>query len=303
MRDVSCEELCKRVQAGIDVKDNMEHLYLREKGLIEWLAKKHYHDNDYEDLCQVGYLGLDKAAKDYDPTAGCTFSHYAAKRIEWYMVSYMKDCGSVIRIPSYMYDRIKSYKKVLSEYYAAHDESPDSEYLMKELNLNAEQTEDIERVISILTNTVSLDEKASVDDHGDTALTLSDVIADPEDQIELILDDIERKELREVLIEILNSLHGREPEVLRKRYFEGKTCTKCSQELGISAQRVAQVEKRGLNRIRKTKAEVLQPYVNDIAFANGLKDTGLKSFRYHGFESSVERDVIRLERVRKHGNS
>lgn len=292
MNGVSCEELCNRIQNNIDVKSNMEKLYLQEKHLIEMLAKKHCHESDYEDLCQVGYLGLDKAAKTYDPAAGSAFYNYAAKRIEWSMLRYLKENGNAIRIPSYMYERVREYKQMISEYCSIHGDYPDAEYIMQKLNLSSEQIDDIERAINTLSKSMSLDQ--CIDSESDD-LTLSDVIADPDNQIDVMLDDIERAELRDALIEIIDSLHGREPEILKKRYFEGKSSIKCSQELGVSSQYVIKVEHNGLDRIRKTKAEKLKPYVSDIVYANGLKDTGITSFRYRGFESSVERDVMLLE--------
>ena len=198
-----------------------------------------------------------------------------------------------------MYDRVKAYKKLISEYCAEHGEHPDSKYIMKELHFSNDMIDEIKRVIIILTKNQSLDEAISSDSDD---YTLADVIPDPNNQIELKLDEIERTELRDTLIDILDSLHGREPEILKKRYFEDEASTACGKELGISAQRVSQIEHDGLKRIRDTKARVLQPYIEDIAFSNGLKDTGLHSFKCHGFESSVERDVIRLEKAKSHRN-
>ena len=109
------------------------------------------------------------------------------------------------------------------------------------------------------------------------------------------MDDIEGQELKETLWGIVDGLPGREPEVLRLRYENGKTLQGCSEVMGVTPERVRVVEERGKRRIRETKRSELLPYLRDYILQHGLKGTSLSSYRNHGFNSSVELTVEHLE--------
>jgi len=70
-------------------------------GLVRQVAH-HYANRSkepYEDLQQVGYLGLIRAIEKYKPNQGCTFSSFAVPSIRGEILHYLRDKGSTVRIP------------------------------------------------------------------------------------------------------------------------------------------------------------------------------------------------------------
>ena len=82
------------------------------------------------------------------------------------------------------------------------------------------------------------------------------VYSDGEDSV-LVLDQVfdktntEDKWIEDVsLFDAIERLEQREKDILKKRYFEGKTQTEVSQEIGISQAQISRLEKNAINRIR-----------------------------------------------------
>ena len=265
-------------------------LYQNNIAFIEKIAYQYDSMDMFDDLCQEGYFGIEQAAKRYNPDKGASFLTYAYEWIRAFMSRYVRYNRGFARIPNFMYERIRNYKRTIDSYRKKYGKDPDSEYLIQKLHITDDQMDEIRNAIALLSSDMSLEQPITED-----GLTVADVLQGDTNQIDDLMDDIERDELKTVLWGIVDKLHGKEPDVLHLRYEQGKTLNECGKELGISGERVRQYEVSGMRRIRKTKRRELQPYIEDIIFSQGLKGTGLKSFKNSGFESAVERAVIRIE--------
>ena len=281
------EALVLQYQQGRDVNGCLEELYLNNMRLLKRYAKKYANSNDLEDLRQQAYIGLQTAAEKWKPDTGASFSTYAVNFIIRSIIRYKLECEKGIRVPEFMCSRIAHFDKAYMKYRDEHGKEPPDSYMMKVLNLTQDQIDEVKRVKSLMIID-SLD--MPVDEEGNTI-----EVVDAENGIDNLMDDIERQELKEKLWGIVDGLPGREPEVLRLRYKNGKTLQGCSEVMGVTPERVRVVEERGKRRIRETKSRELTPYLHDFILQHGLRGTSLKSYCDHGFSSSVELTVEHLE--------
>lgn len=121
-----------------------------------------------------------------------------------------------------------------------------------------------------------------------------DLVPDPTDDYEPEELRIYREQLHEDLERCLSTLEEREQRVIRSRYWDGKTLKEVGQEIGVSYQRVRDIERHGFFRMRKDKR--LQVYRNEILETSAYSGTGLSSFRHSG-SSSVERTAEIIEHI------
>ena len=286
------EELVYQYQ---NTNDNrfLSELYQQNLYLIKSIAAKYNVHDQFEDLCQEGFLGLNCAADRYDPKADSSFVTYAKYWIRHYILSYCENNSSLLRVPFWMQERVREYRDIISGYKKAHGYDPDADYIINKLNITFDELDDIRFTIDILSSNTSLEQNL----YDDEKETIADTVPDPDNQIDDLLDDIQRQELKKVLWNIVDSLKGKEPDVLRLRYQQGKTLHECSSKLDISPERVRQYEFSGVRRIRNTRRKALEPFVSDLVYRQGLRSTGLKSYKNNSFTSSVERDAITLESI------
>jgi hypothetical protein len=128
--------------------------------------------------------------------------------------------------------------------------------------------------------------------------TLQDFLRDDRDQIGEVLERIHREELHSAIEKELEEIPEREAAVIRKRYFEGMTLKEAGKHIGVTPERVRQLEARALRKLRRPQAaRRLNIYFTDGgAYSAGLRGTGLTSFK-NSQSSSQERAIIRLEEI------
>jgi RNA polymerase sporulation-specific sigma factor len=121
----------------------------------------------------------------------------------------------------------------------------------------------------------------------DGSLTLGDTITDEsaEAAMEQVQDEWQRALLRECLEGCLSGCPVDQAEVIRARFFEGKTLQAIADQREVPRERIRQLEAKGMRQFRKwSNLKKLQPYL-EAADCHGY---GLQSFRDHGYVSRVE---------------
>lgn len=109
------EQLVIRIQAGIDVADNMLQLWQQNQGIIGKLAVKYSNLAESEDLKQEGYIALCTAVDHYRPDEGTSFLTYAAFWIKQRMLRYGQYNGTV-RISVGAREQARQYKRMVSSF-------------------------------------------------------------------------------------------------------------------------------------------------------------------------------------------
>ena len=190
-----------------------------------------------DDLFQVGCIGLMKAIDNFCPDFNVRFSTYAVPMIMGELRRYLRDSGS-IRVSRSMRDL--AYKAMQAREKLTNDNSkePTIEQIAKEIDA---KREDVVIALEAVSDPISLYEPV-FSESGDT-IYMMDQIGDNNDDRNW-LDEIA---LKEAII----GLDDREKNILRLRFFRGKTQVEVAQEIGISQAQVSRLEKGALGKIKK----------------------------------------------------
>lgn len=190
-----------------------------------------------DDLFQVGCIGLMKAIDNFSTDFNVRFSTYAVPMIMGELRRYLRDSGS-IRVSRSMRDL--AYKAMQAREKLTNDNSkePTIEQIAKEIDA---KREDVVIALEAVSDPISLYEPV-FSESGDT-IYMMDQIGDNNDDRNW-LDEIA---LKEAII----GLDDREKNILKLRFFRGKTQVEVAQEIGISQAQVSRLEKGAPGKIKK----------------------------------------------------
>lgn len=210
------------------------------------------------DLIAAGNLGLIEAAKRFDPDKNVKFISYAVWWIRQAIMQTIFQQTGALRIPvkeSLFIAKVKETYEKLKEEFARE---PTEEEIAKRLNTSVKK---VKNALSIVRLPISLD--MPLGEGGEEDFTLLDVLSKKgtEDIEKNIIEETVHKELESML----NVLDDREKEIIKMRYGlddqEPKTLEEVGEILGISRERVRQLEQRAL---KKLKAVALKKHLKDF---------------------------------------
>lgn len=230
------EELFKQVMSG-----NKEARELYIKGnlrLVLSIIQRFSNSNEnVDDLFQIGCIGLMKAIDNFDITQNVKFSTYAVPMIIGEIRRYLRDNNS-IRVSRSLRDI--AYKAIYTKeaLMKQSDKEPTIEDIAKELDMNPE---DIVYALDAIQHPLSLYEPV-YSEGGDT-LYIMDQVSDKKNREDNWVEEIS-------LNSAIKKLPHRESNIIRLRYFEGKTQMEVAEEIHISQAQVSRLEKSALKNMR-----------------------------------------------------
>jgi RNA polymerase sigma-B factor len=192
-----------------------------------------------DDLDQVAYLGLLKAARSYRPDTGTPFLAYAVPTIRGEVKRYFRDCSWTVRIPRRLQELQGSIASVRPQLVQDLQRDPTLEELAEAVGTDVAE---IEAAIAAdgCFSVLSLDRPVD----GESTANLADTIADEEDS------SFERTEAVAVLEPVLNELTPRERKILELRFIEGHTQADIGIEIGVSQMQVSRLLRGILDKLR-----------------------------------------------------
>lgn len=194
-----------------------------------------------DDIFQAGCIGLIKAIDNFDLSVGVKFSTYAVPMIVGEIKRFVRD-GNSLRVARSIRDTAYQALKAREEIEKRHEEAT-MEKIAKEMKVAVSE---VVYALDAISDTVSLYDPV-YSKNGDELL-LVDQIGDEKNTDELWTENA-------AISTAIELLEERERKIITLRYFEGKTQTEISKEVGISQAQVSRLEKNALKEIKaKIKA-------------------------------------------------
>jgi RNA polymerase sigma-B factor len=193
----------------------------------------------YEDLLQVGYVGLLKAINNYDPAAGTGLAGYALPCVSGEIKRYFRDKRWQVHVKRSLQELRLSAKNVTAELTQTLGHAPSDAEIADRLNVTEDELREVRRA-ELAFQSSSLDAPLA-DDEG--RARLADLIGAEDPQLEHVLD-------MEAVWKSMSGLPAREQQLVLLRFYGNMTQAEIGKHLGISQMHVSRLLADALEYLR-----------------------------------------------------
>lgn len=214
---------------GDDYCCDLDNIVAKHTGLVKSIALRlsHVYGEEAEDLIQIGYIGLIKAAERFEPERGLRFSTYAVPLIAGEIKSQMRDRG-VIKISRNIKADAAAVRKVENMFLSENGRSPKLSELSEITGFT------FERVTQALQ---AADAMNNIEEAGSAEITADSVTNNSEEDKNVTRID---------LASVINSLEPKARQIMVLRYYKDMTQSQVAEIIGISQVQVCRIERKSL---------------------------------------------------------
>ncbi len=223
-----------------------DHLIRANLRLVISVAQKHKGFGvPFADLIQEGNIGLMRAVEKFDYRMGYKFSTYAHWWIRQAVGRAITDQSRTVRVPTHMYENMRKLNKASDSLWQKHGRKPTPKELASEMGVDSES---IDRLRAVK-NSQSISLETPIGQEGSQLADFVEDVTTPQPAEEAV-----RGLLRSQLFKVLDSLSPRERRVIELRYGlddgDSQTLTEIGEELGLTRERIRQIQKEALAKLR-----------------------------------------------------
>lgn len=232
------KELLKLAQEGD--KESRDKLVSQNMGLVYSTARRFTARGcEIEDIIQIGVIGLIKSIDRFNLQMDVCFSTYAVAMIVGEIKRYLRDDG-MIKVSRSIKENGINIDRAIKKLQIRLNRDPTIDEISAETGISVEDiavAQDAMREVDSIQRPV-----AGCDSEGETCI--EDRLVCENDESENVINSIVCKNL-------MDSINGREREIIVLRYFERKTQTEIAKRMGISQVQVSRIEKKVLMNFKK----------------------------------------------------
>jgi len=224
LRDATCEVLVNRYRP-----------------LVKSCVRRFQNSPEpYEDLLQVGYVGLIKAINNYDPEAGTGLAGYALPCVSGEIKRYFRDKRWQVHVKRSLQELRLAVRAASAELTQVHGRVPSDAELADKMDISEDQLREV-RQAELAFQSSSLDAPASEEDG---RASLADLIGAEDPHLEQVLD-------MEAVWKHWSGLPDREQQLLLLRFYGNMTQAEIGKQLGISQMHVSRLLAEALGYLRE----------------------------------------------------
>jgi RNA polymerase sigma-B factor len=218
-------------------------LVLLNAGLVRQVAHRISRQcvETYQDLEQIGYLGLIRAIERFNPYQGCAFSSFAVPYIRGEILHFLRDRSSVVKIPRRWQELQKEGEKMRQYLTTILDRKPTDNEIADALQITVQEWRETQAA-EHNRQTLSLD--ATVGQMLDYPVTLGDSLPDTRDRERQFME-----EERQQLAGMIGQLEPKTQQAIEYVYIKGMPRKEAAKKIGVSPMTVTRHLQRGVKQL------------------------------------------------------
>ncbi|MEM6521526.1 MAG: RNA polymerase sigma factor SigF [Cyanobacteria bacterium P01_C01_bin.70] len=227
-------------QPSVELRNRLVKL---NAGLVRKIAHRvsHQCSEPYEDLEQIGYLGLIRAIERFNPVQGCAFSSFAVPYIRGEMLHFLRDRGTTVKIPRRWQDLQKEAQKCQGEIIRKLGRQPNDQEMAVALDVSVEEWREVKMANK---NRMPLSLDATVCQQVDSSITLGDTLPDTYYQRMQLLEE-DRQQLQRAMAQ----LEDKTRSAIEYVFFNGLSRKEVAERIGVSPMTVTRRIQRGIDQM------------------------------------------------------
>jgi RNA polymerase sigma-B factor len=256
--------------------------------LVERTARKFSGIEAFEDLVQVGYIGLLNALSKFDPTAGVRFNTYATYLVAGEIKHYLRDKSQTIRQPAWLQELRHKVNRAAAALQTELNRVPTEREIADAIGISESSVHEV-IVTQDLLRVGSLDSMQNAEDDTESEIDKIDAAQFSPEQLSV--------EDRVVLEHAMDQLRDLEKQVLTMFHFDAMNQTEIAAKLDISCNYVSHILRQSLSKLRKiltteeTKDRMLRR--QETSGENNVLDAASGAYTEAYFKTRLEEELHR----------